>query len=121
MNFQKTIAVIALILLILLLVWIGASLTKSSSSTSWPPIVGDCPDYWLDMSGSGQSCFNSKRLGTCNLPSKGNPNTMNFSVNPFSSSNGECAKYKWAKACGVTWDGITSGVSNPCNQDATNE
>jgi hypothetical protein len=120
MNFQKTIAVLALIILILLLVWIGVSLTKSSGSKSWPPIIGDCPDYWLDLSGSGEACFNAKRLGNCNIPSKGNPNAMNFNINPFNSSNGECAKYKWAKACGLTWDGITSGVSNPCNQDTSN-
>jgi len=114
MEFQKTVIVIALLILIAMLVWIGVSLSKTYDDTNWPPIVGDCPDYWLDLSGNGAGCFNAKRLGNCNLPSKGNPNIMNFNRDIFTGSDGTCAKYKWANTCGVTWDGINSGVSNPC-------
>ncbi len=119
MNFQGTVLMTALIILILLLIFIGIAMKNNQDTTAWPPIIGDCPDYWVDLSGNGAACFNSHSLGKCNLPGNSNEkNVMDFSQDPFNSSNGLCAKYKWAKTCGVTWDGITSGVSNPC--DTTN-
>ena len=42
-------------------------------------------------------------------------NAMNFNQQPFTGDNGSCSKYRWATGCGVTWDGITSGVKNPCD------
>ena len=116
MNFQKLVLTIAIILLIIILVIIGLSLSKASAEETWPPIVGECPDYWVDMSGNGEACFNSHLLGKCNIPSKNNKNTMNFTQPQFTGNDGNCAKYTWAKRCQVTWDGITSGVKNPCDK-----
>ena len=113
MSFQKIILTIAAILLIIILVVIGITLSKASDSDSWPPIVGECPDYWIDMSGNGQQCVNTHNLGTCNA------STMNFDQAPYNSSDGTCAKYNWANACGITWDGITYGVKNPCDTSTT--
>jgi hypothetical protein len=118
MNFQKFVLMVATILLIGALVVIGVSLSKGTKDESWPPIVGECPDYWVDLKGNGEACFNSKSLGKCNVPSKGNQNTMDFTQSPFNGENGACARYKWASACQVTWDGITSGVKNPCDTTA---
>ena len=115
MNFQKIVLTIATVLLIIILVVIGVTLSKASAEENWPPMVGECPDYWLDMSGNGEACFNSKSLGRCNIPSEGNPNTINFNQSPFTGDNGDCSKYNWATKCQVTWDGITSGVKNPCD------
>lgn len=115
MNFQKTIIAIAIIILIIVLVIIGVSLSKSKSDMSWPPIVGECPDYWTDLSGNGEACFNGHHLGRCNIPTEDNKNTMNFNQSPFTGDNGLCNKSKWANSCGVVWDGITSGISNPCD------
>ena len=115
MNFQKIILTIATVLLIVILVVIGISLSKATVEDVWPPIVGECPDYWVDMSGNGEACFNTHSLGKCNIPSDTNgKNTMNFNQSPFTGANGECSKYKWATTCEVTWDGITSGIKNPC-------
>ena len=121
MNFQKLILTVAIIILIITLVVIGLSLSKASSAQTWPPIVGECPDYWVDMSGNGEACLNSHSLGKCNLPSTGEKNTMNFNQSPFNNagSDGICAKYRWATGCNVTWDGITSGISNPCATTTT--
>ena len=116
MNFQKTILVVATLVLIVLLVVIGYTLSKTDASETWPPIVGTCPDYWIDLSGNGAACFNSHKLGTCNLPGVGNDkNTMDFNKSPFNTNTGVCSKYKWANNCKVTWDGITTGISNPCD------
>ena len=120
MNFQKMILTVAIIVLIVMLILIGMSLKNSDESMVWPPIVGDCPDYWVDLSGNGGACFNSHSLGKCNIPGNAKEkNTMNFDTDPFNTANGLCAKYKWARSCGVTWDGITSGVKNPCDTTQT--
>lgn len=83
---------------------------KKQSKTVWPPLVGECPDYWLDLSANGSKCINTKNLGTCP-----NNKTMDFTLAPYNGSDSGCQKYKWATSCGLTWDGITSGVINPCD------
>lgn len=187
MEFQRTIIIIASIILIIVLIYFWFNISKSSSKT-WPPIVGDCPDYWIDLSGNGAKCVNVHNLGTCNIPGKlyntlintdspgndltsylnvsnndckaacmvnsscngfvySNPkrsctlknmgiinaekitnndtdlyikdskpstNSVDFSVAPYIGQGGTCAKYTWAKNCGVSWDGITYGIQNPC-------
>ena len=105
-------------MVIIILIVIGVLLTKSKTVENWPPIIGECPDYWVDMSGNGESCLNTHSLGICNIPSDGKLNTMKFNQSPFTGENGSCSKYNWATACKITWDGITSGVKNPC--DTTN-
>ena len=119
MNFQKIVLTIAIILLIISLVVIGYGLSTAKQEAVWPPMTGDCPDYWVDMSGNGAKCVNTHSLGTCNIPTKGEDNSMDFSGPEFSGSNGLCAKYTWAKNCDVTWDGINSGTSNPCSKKTT--
>ena len=114
MIFQKMILIVATIILIVLLVVIGIILSKAGSNNQWVPIVGECPDYWVDMSGNGEACLNTHNLGRCNLTTNEQKNTMNFNVSPFNAENGTCSKYTWATRCGVTWDGITYGVNNPC-------
>jgi hypothetical protein len=116
MNFQKIVLIIAIVILIITLVFIGYALHQSTLKEQWPPLVGDCPDYWVDMSGNGAQCVNKLRLGTCNIPTAASQNAMDFTTSTFTGNNGTCSKYTWAQGCGVTWDGITSGVSNPCSK-----
>jgi hypothetical protein len=115
-SFQKIVLIIAILFLTLFLVLIGLTLSSSTSSINWPPVVGNCPDYWVDLSGNGSQCLNSQSLGTCTAykPTKNNQNTMNFNRPPFIGTNGNCAKYRWAKKCKLSWDGLTYGVQNPC-------
>lgn len=56
-----------------------------------------------------------KDLGTCKSSTTKHLN-MDFTTSEFTGQNGLCAKYTWANNCGVSWDGITYGVSNPCNK-----
>ena len=108
-NFQRIVLIVAALIFIIALSLIAYSMHKSHNNTVWPPVVGQCPDYWIDLSGNGDSCSNVMNLGTCNVK------TMNFDVAPYTGAGGSCAKYKWAVGCNVTWDGITSGVQNPCD------
>jgi hypothetical protein len=118
MNFQKILLFLATLILIIVLVTIGVMLSKTKNAeVKWPPVIGQCPDYWIDEKSNGEACFNAKHLGKCNIPTEENDATMNFNQSPFTGVNGICNKFKWAKSCGVTWDGITSGVSNPCNKE----
>jgi hypothetical protein len=120
-GFQKIVLIIMFILLIIVLVLVGITLYKKNTNQVWPPNIGDCPDFWLDMSGNGSRCVNVKDLGTCNgSVAKGEHLTMDFSVAPYIGSSGNCAKYNWANDCGIAWDGITYGVTNPCYESSGN-
>lgn len=108
-NFQRIVLIVAALIFILSLSLIAYSMHKSNNKAVWPPLVGGCPDYWIDLSGNGDYCSNVMNLGTCNIKK------MDFDVAPYNGAGGSCAKYKWAVGCNVTWDGITSGVQNPCD------
>jgi len=79
----------------------------AKNNQTWPPIVANCPDYWEDTTNNGEGCYNKLGLGKCNLPTYDNKNVMNFNVTPYNGAEGSCAKAKWAKECGVTWDGMS--------------
>jgi len=112
--FQKIVLYSAIIILIIALVFIGLSLTYAKKQ-NWPPMVPECPDYWLtDGSGNNTSCINVRDLGTCKPASGDKHLVMNFNSSIFTGSNSTCAKYKWANNCGVSWDGLTYGDNNPC-------
>lgn len=119
--FQKIVLIIAVIVLIIALVVISFALSNSSDNQVWPPLVPSCPDYWImDGSGNNTICTNIKNLGTCspqsgNAPAIKDHLTMNFNGSTYTGSNGLCAKYNWANTCGLSWDGITYGVPNPCS------
>jgi hypothetical protein len=112
-NFQRIVVFIAIVLLILCLIIIGLVLVNSKNKQQWPPLVGDCPDYWIDLSGNGARCVNVKNLGNSA------PSPMDFTSSVYTGSTGTCNKYKWATTYGLTWDGITYGVSNPCDTTTT--
>lgn len=128
-GFQKSVLIAGIIILIISLVFIGIILNKSKSDQVWPPILGECPDYWVDLKKDGSACYNAQKLGTCNIPSESNKNTMNFSTDLFTGTDGACNKKKWASKCSVapaekgdykgpvTWDGITYGVTDPCENE----
>ena len=114
-SFQKYVLIIALVILIVTLLFIGITI-KHAKKEQWPPVIGHCPDYWTDLLGNGGQCVNVKDLGSCKKPEKGQSHyTMDFTVPAFTGSDELCSKYNWANNCGVTWDGITYGASNPCN------
>ncbi|MCJ7800910.1 MAG: hypothetical protein MUP82_00965 [Candidatus Marinimicrobia bacterium] len=113
-GFQKIVLFSAIIILIIALVFIGISLSYATAQ-NWPPIVPSCPDYWeFDVSGNNSKCVNVKDLGTCPAASGKEHLEMDFSTTTYSGAQGDCNRYTWANNCGVTWDGITYGVSPPC-------
>lgn len=109
MNFQYTVLMISGIILLLALSFIAYSLYHLHSNRKYPPVVGDCPDYWESVEEGGKAiCKNSKKLGTCG-------DKMDFSGPQFVGDDGICNKSKWAKSCKLSWDGITN-VSDVCTK-----
>jgi hypothetical protein len=118
-NFQKSVLIFATVLLVICLLIVLYILIKNkySSADQWPPLVGNCPDYWVDLAGDGSQCSNTLHLGKCNTSLHGKTNTlMDFTKAPYIGQGGACAKYKWANGCGLVWDGITSGNASPCEK-----
>ena len=121
MNFQRTAIIFAIIVLIICLILIGMSLAKAQSSQAWPPLIADCPDYWVDLSGNGAKCVNVLNLKTPgltvgNIPKVDGKIAMNFSIAPYIGSSGACQEYTWADNYSVSWDGLTYGVAtNACD------
>jgi hypothetical protein len=115
-SFQKIVLFAAIFILIVALIFIGMTLA-SAKDPSWPPIVPECPDYWVaDGSGNMNKCINVKDLGICPATGDDEHLIMDFNTSAYTGSQGACAKYTWANKCGLSWDGITYGVRNPCQQ-----
>jgi hypothetical protein len=109
-GFQKTVLITALVILLIVLLVIGIVLLAAKANAVWPPLVPNCPDWWIsDGSGNASKCLNPKNLGTCDVKS------MSFSGPVYTGDNGACAKATWANKCKVAWDGITYGVTDPCS------
>jgi hypothetical protein len=112
MNFQSIVLIIAGIALVTSLIIIGISLKDSKKNVVYPPVIGECPDYWEDQS-SEEDIKNGKNK-CVNIHHLGKPScskNMDFSVYPYSGADGVCNKKSWAKTCGLTWDGITNNKS----------
>jgi len=83
----------------------GYALYNKKEEDKFPPVQSECPDYWkVQRGGDGvPMCVNMQGLGSKNCQKE-----MDFSKFPFIGSNGSCNKQKWARKCGVSWDGITN-------------
>jgi len=46
LNFQRIVIIIAILMLIVAMVFIGHALYRQSIAGSWPPEETKCPDYW---------------------------------------------------------------------------
>jgi len=104
MTFQKTVLVVALVLLIISLVVIGLLIKSATLSAKFPPETGKCPDYLKAQLSNGQlACTNPLNLGTCGGA---------FAPIGGSDVGSITANCKAAKKCGLTWDGITNVQNN---------
>jgi len=114
-NFQKIVLIVATIILMVILLFIGINLAKMTTNEVWPPIIPQCPDYWeIEGVGDKTKCKNTLKLGTCSASSGTDYQLVDFNTPEFTGENALCAKYNWASKCNISWDGITYGVENPC-------
>lgn len=99
MTFQKTTIVIATIILVLLLLMVAFMVNRANETAEWPPMISECPDYFEVT--KPNVCNNVKGLGSCT-------GSIDFTDPKYQGQAGLGEKKKWAKNCGVTWDGITN-------------
>tara|TARA_B110000305_G_scaffold61519_1_gene68253 strand:- start:303 stop:656 length:354 start_codon:yes stop_codon:yes gene_type:complete len=114
-KFQRSVIGIASSILIITLVLVGITLYHSKKNQDWPPVVSDCPDYWITRDSNdedGAVCYNANNLGSASCNKK-----MDFSKQAWQGSTGTCRKSQWAKKCKLTWDGITNNGS-VCDTDS---
>jgi hypothetical protein len=140
MTFQKTVLIVAAVILIIVLCLVGISMWQNKKNTKFPPVIGECPDYWTDQSGKGDGsmCINQdpdpsvtpsntedKNVCDCNQCdfSTSDYNTPkswgdidlvtdNNQTAGWQSGKGICAKKNFAQLCGLSWDGITNTRHN---------
>jgi hypothetical protein len=98
---------------------------SANSRKNWRTPPHRCPDYWVGVGEPG-NCYNIKGLGTClsadigeqgdNVIFEKNRNPNKYYYKNFNIFSDNCERQKWAKQCGIQWDGITYGygTKNPC-------
>ena len=100
--------VIALLLLVLIIIYFyneykNITDSSDSSTNNTDKYYSPCPDYWNNI-GENQ-CQNINKLGSCSKNT--NNMIMDFNDKIFTNKlNGNYAKCKWAKGCGVSWENI---------------
>lgn len=112
MNFQQIVILIATILLIVALIFIGYTLYNHRFNKKFPPVTGECPDFWV---AEKDGCANPHHLGgKCTGP-------VNFNQNKYKGHDGNCNKSKWANSCNVSWAGITNDPNVCKSQNEKNK
>jgi len=101
-SYRLTLTVIAVLVLIGILTFLGLQMRTASSQAPFPPTAHTCPDFWT-----------TNVDGTCTAGSK---NTGKFSsgytFDPSASLvNGlsfACSMKDWSGKTGVVWDGYSN-------------
>lgn len=113
--FYKIVLSIAIIMLIVILIVVGAAVQNANTEEAYPPTALKCPDYWMDASGGCVS--NGVNLGTYTsdqtIDFTSNTWTQESNANQdgsidYSGLSETCAKKKWANTYEVLWDGISN-------------
>jgi len=130
--FYIIVLTIAVVLLILILTYVGLTMSSVKSKLKpFPPTTASCPDYWNISPTDPSFCvvpkFGSKNTGdsydTAGKMSLKTSNTFGYdstkSIVDFTNSSWDgtgvtslCAKKKWANNHGIYWDGVSN--SNSC-------
>lgn len=111
-TFNRIVIVVALCFLLGMLVLVGYLVNNSKYNAKWPPVIGECPDYWEVEKGEDGKyrCIVNERntnVGRCNQASY-NTFISGLSENDLKGISGLRKKSKWANDCGIMWDGVTN-------------
>ena len=127
MSFQRIVLTVALVTLIIVLCVVAYLIHSARGDAAFPPETPACPDYFEAVASTNgqpnQQCRNVQGLGN-SVPGVTNFASANGG-NMSCPSNGPCssealkARCSWAKAHGLTWDGVTNRterIKNPAGQ-----
>lgn len=141
-EFQTTVLIIAFVILIISMTFLGIIMYNSRTTDTFPPRSLPCPDYWTIGDNKCTSTSSGARntlKDSAAIPARTNEtrsalnalyatpsNTNNaglnepIKINPnanewgtlYTGTNSFCAKKRWALTNNITWDGVTN--SNAC-------
>ena len=114
-GFQKTVLLVAIGILSISLFGIAVLLMKEKRKKVFPNEIGDCPDYFAMGPDGCKTVKTYAQLGGTKPGDTGtgpsgctNPGKIFQTDAKYSGSKGRVEKCKWAKGCGLTWDGISN-------------
>ena len=116
--------VIAIVLLIITLTFIGTRMagSKKGNDKAFPPVKNSCPDLW-------EADVDDDNKTWCKVPESSNKGNItdyttvpgystrngtgqwvNFNSDDWNTGSGttECAKTNWARANSISWDGVSN-------------
>lgn len=100
MEFYVLLIIIAVVVLVCMLTYIGMNMTSKTSAIPFPPDALECPDYWVS-DGNGNCVADAKNLGTYTSGSSIRPDKIQKT-----GATLLCAKKDWANTNNVVWTGI---------------
>ena len=123
-SFYTLVVTIAVIILILVLAFLGWTMSKQKDTVKFPKLQTDCPDFWgIEKDGAKTYC-NQPASGQVNYGAEtaiyisGNTivpgydtvtSRFDFANSGWSAGgNAVCAKKKWANSHGINWDTVTN-------------
>lgn len=113
MNFYKIVCMVALVILMISLAFIGSVLANSSKDVQFPPNISKCPDNYemvYDEDGEFKSCRTTSRDALTTCKNAAFTTDTKYSIPGIGPTSGACEKKKWAKNCNVDWDGLTNNA-----------
>lgn len=124
MDFRKTVLTTAIVFLILALIFVGVILFNKRKHANYPPVLGNCPDYYQDVLVSGQpdkvKCVpqggtgetvgemssNIDKAPSLNYYGTSCPSVMSYKDMSKLSNKQKCNLMNEYSHCGFTWDGL---------------
>jgi len=129
-TFYLTVLIVATIILIIILIFIGILLSKGNTNLAFPPNYGICPDYWKYNIDQKKCIIPQNIPGAINLGNMYNETTKTLNDNilnspgysydvsnglitqyiDFSNNNwgGICNQKKWTNTNNIVWDGVSN-------------
>jgi hypothetical protein len=114
-SFYTMVLTIAIIILILVLAFLGWTMSKQKDTDNFPKLQTTCPDFWevtpdgkCKQPGSEQVNYGSADANK-NVPGGFSEGKFDFANSGWSAGgNAVCAKKKWANSHGINWDTVTN-------------
>lgn len=116
-GFYTSVLTIAIVVLILVLAFLGWTMTKQKDIDNFPKLQTSCPDFWgVEKDGATTYCIQPEQGNVNSGSIDASNNAIGFKDGKFdftnsgwsAGGNAVCAKKKWANSHGINWDTVTN-------------
>ena len=118
-SFYTMVVALAVIVLILVLAFLGWTMSKQKATDTFPKLQTPCPDFWeiTTDSATGKTYCKQPAPNQVNYGSdKASTDAKGFKDGVFdfandgwsAGGNAVCGKKKWANLHGINWDTVTN-------------